>query len=106
MANIEQLPGELNIKTSVSDDFSVLLDFSINLTGYTFTANAVKAGGVTLSAFTVTPTDLAAGQITLSITKELLTTIGVGSNHTWWLKWIKPTSIDRKVLAGTLELVA
>jgi hypothetical protein len=105
MATIEQLPGELNIKTSVSDDFSFLLDFSMNLTGYTFTANIVKAGGSVTASFLVVETDLSTGKVTLSITKEDLATIGTGKNHTWWLKWIKPTSIDRKILAGNVELV-
>ena len=108
MADIEQLPGELNIKTSISDDLSILLDFNLNLTGYTFSANIVKAGGQTLVPFAIATTDLTNGKITISVTDVQLTAIGVGENNTWWLKWKTPTPdlIDRKILSGKIILVA
>ena len=104
MADYEQLPGELNIKTSISDDLSILLDFDIDLTGYTFTANMLKAGTETATALTVTNTSLPSGQITISTTNTTLATLGSGI-HRWYLKWINPSTIDRKVLAGKFELV-
>lgn len=105
MADLEQLPGELNLKVSISDDFSFLLDFNIDLTGYTFTGSMIKAGNTATASFTITESNLSEGKIIVSITKEDLATIGTGKNHSWWLKWVQPTSIDRKILAGKVELV-
>ena len=105
MADLVQLPAELNLKVSIADDFSFILDFDIDLTGYTFTASMIKSGGIVTASFTVTEISLSEGKISLSITKEDLATIGTGKNHTWWLKWVQPTNIDRKILAGKVELV-
>ena len=104
MADITQLPGNLNISTTIHDDFSFLLDFSIVLTGYTFSAKIVSNTG-TETALTVTATDLSTGQITLSTTDVVLTAIGAGQ-HSWYLQWIAPTAIDRRVLSGSFILQA
>jgi len=100
MADIEQIPGELNLLTTADDDFSVLLDFDVVLTGYTFVAKVEH--GSTTTAMTVTATDLAAGKITISLTNLQLTTIGEGKFR-WYLIWTTGTT-DRRILAGTFTV--
>jgi len=96
MADISQQPGELNITTTTDDDLSILLDFDIVLTGYTFTSKVEHVG--TTTTITVTNTDLSTGKITISLTNIQLTAIGEGT-HRWYLDWNTGTA-DRRVLAG------
>jgi len=100
MATYEQLPGTLNIVTTTQDDLSILLDFDISLTGYTFVSYVQY--GSSQTAITVTNTNLAAGQITLSLTDAQLTAIGNGT-YGWYLKWNNGTA-DRKILAGEFTI--
>lgn len=102
MADLDQRPGELNITTTTSDDLSILLDFDIVLTGYTFTAFVEHDG--TSTAITIVNTNLATGQITISLTNTQLTTIGTGY-HFWYLAW-NDSSLDRRVLAGNFNIRA
>lgn len=102
MADLQQIPGALNITVTAIDDMSIALDFYASLVGYTFTAFVQSASAST--AITVTAADLAAGQLTLSLTNSQLTTIGVGY-HKWYLAWNTGT-LDRRVLAGNFTILA
>ena len=102
MADLQQIPGVLNITVTAIDDMSIALDFYASLVGYTFTAFVQSASAST--AITVTAADLAAGQLTLSLTNSQLTTIGVGY-HKWYLAWNTGT-LDRRVLAGNFTILA
>lgn len=102
MADLQQIPGALNITVTAIDDMSIALDFDISLVGYTFTSFVQSASAST--AITVTAADLAAGQLTLSLTNSQLTTIGVGY-HEWYLAWNTGT-LDRRVLAGNFTILA
>jgi hypothetical protein len=102
MADLQQVPGQLNITVTAIDDMSIALDFDISLTGYTFTAFVQTVTAST--AITVTAVSLANGQITLSLTNTQLTTIGVGY-HEWYLAWNDGTN-DRRVLAGNFTILA
>jgi hypothetical protein len=99
MADLTQIPGTLNIKTTAVDDLSFLLDFDVVLTGYTFSSKVVANS---LTSITVTDTDLSAGKITLSLTDVQLTAIGTGS-FLWYLDWTTGTT-TRRVLAGTFTI--
>lgn len=101
MADLTEIPGELNIKWTVGSDFSKLLDFDIVLTGYTFSAKVVHAS--TTTDITVANTDLSVGQITLSLTDAQIDAIGAGV-HKWYLTWTTGTT-SRRVLAGDFEIV-
>jgi hypothetical protein len=102
MATISQIPGELNIITTTHDDLSILLDFDIVLTSYTFEAKVDVSG--TFYVITVTNTNLASGQITLSMLRTLLLTIPV-SQHRWYLDWVTSGSLHRRILSGTFTLL-
>lgn len=96
MATYSQTPGDLDLEVGLGDDFSMLIDFDISLTGYTFESKVTKpSGDVTI---TVTNTDLSAGQITLSLTDVQITSIGFG-RYSWYLTWTTG-SASRRVLAG------
>lgn len=43
MASVGTLPGTLNIAVKAGDELSQLVDFSISLTGYTFSTEVVSA---------------------------------------------------------------
>ena len=102
MANLTQTPGELNIKTT-RDNFSMLVDFDISLTGYTFDAAIVHKGSDVKSALTVTNTNLASGQITISADDSALLAIPL-DKHFWYLRWTDGSGNVRRVLAGDFEL--
>ena len=102
MADLQQIPGALNITVTAIDDMSIALDFNISLVGYTFTSFVQSINAST--AITITAVSLANGQITLSLTNTQLTTIGVGY-HEWYLAWNDGTS-DRRILAGNFTILA
>lgn len=105
MATVSTLPGTLNIAVKHGDELSQLLDFSINLTGYTFWAEAVSViTGATVGEFTVSSVNLAAGQVSLGMDEMDTAAIAPGS-YLWRLVWQAPGSVRRTALEGILEVV-
>jgi len=104
MATYTQIPAELDIEVGAGDDLSILLDFDISLTGYTFVSKVVQAYSGTETTVTCTNTDLANGQVTISLTDTQITSIGVGT-HTWYFQWTV-SSASRRVLAGNFIVKA
>lgn len=83
--------------------FSQLVDFSIDLTGYTFTAEIVSA--VTLqsvSALNVTSVDLELGQINVGMTAEDSQSVAAGT-YLWRLVWTPENGNARTALEGVWE---
>ena len=66
MTEVTQVPGSLDIKAKKGDDLSILIDFSIDMTGYTFEAGVNENEG-NVTPITVANTNLPAGQITISL---------------------------------------
>ena len=97
MADVKQLPAEVNLEIVAGDDWSRLVDFNINLTGYTFVA--ITSTGVVI---TVTNTDLTNGQITLSMSDA--TTALLKNGSTWYLAWTIG-GLTRKVFEGNVSVV-
>jgi hypothetical protein len=105
MATVSTLPGTLNIAVKHGDELSQLLDFSIDLTGYTFDAEAVSViTGATVGEFTVTNTNLALGRVTLGMAETVTDAIAPGS-YLWRLVWQAPGSVRRTALEGIFEVV-
>lgn len=98
-------PGALSfIRATAGQPFSNLVDFSISLTGYTFSAEIVSAiTGAQVVAITVTNTNLSAGQVTLSLTGAQTSAIARGS-YLWRLRWTSPAGEVRTVLEGIFEV--
>ena len=87
MAEVTQIAGVLDIEFNQGNDVSVLLDYDIDLTGYTFEAKVTETDG-TETSFTVVETSLANGQITLTMTDTLSGAIAITTDrppHQWYL---------------------
>lgn len=105
MATVSTTPGQLNISQKRGDELSQLLDFSINLTGYTFEAEIVSAiTGATVAEPTVSAINLATGQINLSMQESTTLSVPPGS-YLWRLIWTAPGSSRRTALEGIYESV-
>jgi len=102
MATITQLPGVLDIEVGLGDDLSLLLDWDINLTGYTFEGKISKAGTGTITDITIINTDLAAGKITLILTDTQILALGA-EVHGWYLRWTVSDN-SRRVLTGAFTI--
>lgn len=105
MATVSTTPGTLNIVVKRGDDFDQLLDFSINLTGYTFTSEIVSAVTYAeIASPSVTAVDLSLGRINLAMSDTMTAGIAPGS-YLWRLIWQAPGNVRRTALEGVLEVV-
>lgn len=105
MATVSTLPGTLNVTVKHGDELAQLVDFSINLTGYTFEAEVVSAiTGAEVGALTVSSVNLATGQVNLSMTETVCLAIAPGS-YLWRLIWTAPGTVRRTALEGIFEVV-
>jgi hypothetical protein len=105
MATVSTLPGTLNVTVKHGDELSQLVDFSINLTGYTFEAEVVSAiTGADVGTLTVSSVNLATGQVNLSMTETVCLTIAPGS-YLWRLIWTAPGTVRRTAIEGIFEVV-
>ena len=106
MANVTQVPGSLNIKLAQGDDLSILLDFDIDLTGYTFESKVVETNG-DLTTITVVETNLSTGQITITMTDTLSDALSITADetfHSWYLDRTNAGN-QRRYLAGDFEVI-
>ena len=104
MTEFKQEPAKLDLTATHNDDFDFNLDFNIDLTGYTFSAQVVTVSTNVLVPMTVTEVDLGLGQIALGIDTAVLATLETSNKHHWYLQWTvggKP----RKILAGLFKVV-
>lgn len=106
MTDLNQLPGELNVKMLQGDDLSFDVEFTgMNLTSYTFTANVTPAGNApTLIPITITNTDLANGKLHFFIARASVSALPTNTSaHTWLFQWTVST-FKRGVLGGTFYI--
>jgi hypothetical protein len=124
MATFSQLPTTLDLTFIWGDQVDVVMDFDIDLTGYTFSAGiydaaaaAATAGGGGIAAgshtsydeavvesFTVTNTALSVGQIALGLTETQTSNLTVGGNYRWFLRWVAPGAVTRTVISGSVQV--
>lgn len=105
MATVSTLPGTLNVTVKAGDELSQLLDFSVDLTGYTFEAEVVSAvTGVQIAEITVSAVDLEDGQVNIAAAETVVDAIAPGS-YLWRLVWTAPGSVRRTALEGIFEVV-
>lgn len=105
MPTVSTTPGSLNITVQQGDELSQLLDFSISLTGYTFSAEVVSPlTGATLATPAVSAVNLSTGQVNLAMSETQTAALAVGS-YLWRMTWTAPGSVRRTALEGILEVV-
>ena len=109
MAEFSAVPQTLNLSFVRGDEFGMLFDASINLTGYSFQAviykvtnvvNGVAAGTEDVLNFTITNVDLAAGQINLSLQESQTLSLNPRDRLRWYLRWVAPGVVTRTVVSG------
>lgn len=104
MATVSATPGTLNVVVKQGRAVSQLLDFSIALTGYTFSAEIVSAVTfATVQALTVTPVNLATGQINVGLSAGNAANVAAGT-YLWRLVWTPPSGDARTALEGIWEV--
>lgn len=118
MPTYSQLPGDMPLEFVSGDELGFLLDFSENISGYTYQAVVYEystsvtfvspAGTVTAGAvaatFLVTPINEAAGQINLSLTETQTASLSTSKKYRWFLRWITNAGVTRTVLSGEVTV--
>lgn len=103
MPSYDQTPGSLNLSFSRGDDFSVLIDLSIAITGYTLTSSMTSMiTGSEVVPFTVTVPSAANGQVNLALSDSQTLALARGT-YGWNLKWTEGNA-TRTALSGFVEV--
>lgn len=103
MPTYDAIPGQLNIRLARGDDISVLLDTSLNMTGYTVTSSITSlVTGNEVVPFTVAFVSATAGQVNVSLTDTQTAALARGT-YGWNLKWTEG-SATRTGLSGYVEV--
>lgn len=104
MATVSVTPGTLNVVVKQGQAVSQLLDFSISLTGYTFSAEIVSAVTfATVSALTVTAVNLGTGQVNVGLSAASAANVAAGT-YLWRLVWTPSGGDARTALEGIWEV--
>lgn len=103
MPSYDQTPGALNLAFNRSDDFSTMIDFSINMTGYEVAASihSLVTGNV-VQPFTVSFASASAGQVNIILTDAQTAALARGT-YGWSLRWTEG-SATRTALTGFVEV--
>lgn len=103
MPSYDQTPGSLNLSFNRSDDFSVLVDMSISLAGYTVTAGMTSlVTGDEVQPLTVSVVSATAGQVNVSLSDAQTLALARGT-YGWNLKWTEGNA-TRTALTGFVEV--
>jgi hypothetical protein len=99
------LPGRLNLAIKQGDELGQLLDFSVDLSAHTFSANVLSTvTGEGLMGLNVTAVNLAAGQVNIGLSEVYTATMAAGT-YAWQLAWVAPGSVRRTAMEGLFEVV-
>lgn len=98
----DQTPGNLPISFVRGDSLSVLVDFSIDLTGYSFTGSLVSVvTGDDVVPLTLAVVSAASGQVNVSLTAQQTAALARGT-YQWKFVWTQGASV-RTALTGFVE---
>lgn len=103
MPSYDQTPGSLNLAFNRGDDFSVLIDLSISIVGYSLTASVTSViTGADVVPFTVTVPSAANGQVNIELSDTQTAALPRGT-YGWSLKWTQGNA-TRTALTGFVEV--
>ena len=98
----DQTPGNLPLSFVRGDSFSALLDFSIDLTGYTFAASLVSVvSSLDVVTLTSSVVSAASGQVNVALTAAQTAALPRGT-YQWRFVWTQGNAI-RTALTGFVE---
>lgn len=104
MAAYEQLPGTLPLAFKAGDDFSALVDFSLDMTGYAVSASLLSiVTGSQVVAITASITNAASGQVNVSLSDTQTSAIQPGTYR--WVLVGTQGAATRTLLEGHVEVV-
>ena len=98
--NINQTPGNVNLKIVSGDDLTLNIDLNQDITDYTITAE-IEAETTNIS-FDVAIVSATAGTITLSLT-DVQTALIVSGNN-WFMQWVDDSDKVLTLLKGIVTL--
>lgn len=109
MADLEQVPGTLNLKFPAGDDVNIKFSMDFNASGYTWivTAHKENEGSITIPvAASVQTSVLTIVQATFyaSTTTNFVTT-GGDIMHSWKMKYEDDAGLVRTFLSGTVSII-
>ena len=118
MSTFNTLPATLDVVLIKGDEWGCSLDFSIDLTGYTFSAaifattrtvstaypGGLDTQGADVEAINVTYTDLATGQLGLSLTETQTEALDETATYRWYLRGVAPGTITRTYVSGSFTV--
>lgn len=104
MPSYDQTPGTLNLAFNAGDDFAALVDFSIDMTGYSVSAaiTSLVTGAVVmpLSTAFLSASD---GRVNVSLTDSQTASLPRGT-YGWEISWTI-NGVTRTALAGCVEVI-
>lgn len=105
MAIASQLPGSASVRFVRGDDWGETLDFSIDATGYTWSASIYSLfTGATVVAPTVAVISAALGQIAVSLTDAQTAALQAGT-YGLRVTWTAPGDAVRRAAEGICEVL-
>lgn len=118
MATFEILPAELDCIIATSNEFGMVLDFSTDLTGFSWSAEVFEVtrsvsssfpGGLnvrgdTAAVITVTVIDAAAGQISLAMQESVVSQLSETQTYRWEITGVAPGAVTRTYVSGSFAV--
>lgn len=102
MNSYDQTPGNLPLSFVRGDTLSALIDFSIDLTGYSFAGSLVSAAtGAEVIPLTLSIVSASNGQVSVSLTAQQTAALARGT-YQWKFVWTQGLTV-RTALTGFVE---
>lgn len=118
MASYSVLPAQLDISCLKGDEFGASFSFSIDITGYAWSAEVFETtravtsqypGGIntqgnTAETITVSVTDAAAGELNIALTETQTGNLSETTLYRWFLRGVAPSTVTRTYVSGSFSV--
>lgn len=101
--DLTQLPGSLDIQMITDNDFVFSIDWSIDITGYTFSGYIIPENEDIEIPLDIAIVSASSGTMNVTISASSIDDLPESVND-WYLNWVDTDGYTRTVLAGTLVL--